>query len=116
VDYLPPDVVLERIADGRAYMSGGGKSGWRAEMTVVGFGTGDQARWWLTGVEWGWRERGTDDPGGGRRRFVGEERQQILDLANNEILPPSPASEHDSKTVHNVALVRLSNFLRRSAS
>ncbi|KAK8844610.1 hypothetical protein IAR55_006457 [Kwoniella newhampshirensis] len=88
LDYLPPELVVEGIHDGRMYVKG---NGWRAEMTVVGFG--ESARWWLTGVEWGWKvkEKGTDDPGGVEikgKTFEGEERQGILDLANLEVLPP----------------------------
>ncbi|WWD22838.1 hypothetical protein CI109_107332 [Kwoniella shandongensis] len=90
LDYFPPELVVEDIRDGRMYAKG---NGWRAEMTVVGFGEG--ARWWLTGVEWGWKvkEKGTDDPGGSgaetkAKRFEGDERQGILDLANLEVLAP----------------------------
>lgn len=88
VDYLPPEMMVESIRDGRVYVRGGGAHGWKAQLTVVGFQ--EDSRWWLTGVEWGWRrkERGVDDPGGegGKKLFEGEERQQILDLANAEVL------------------------------
>lgn len=88
-------------------------------MTVVGFGAGDEARWWLTGVEWGWktRQKGTDDPGG-VRKLGEEERQQILDIVNGEILAPRPVtmdSEVDEEGKENVdsPLNRLFNFLRQ---
>ncbi|OXG84460.1 hypothetical protein C349_02506 [Cryptococcus neoformans var. grubii Br795] len=86
LDYLPPEFVVEDIKDGRMYARG---DGWRAELTVVGFE--DTSRWWLTGVEWGWKakEKGVDDPGGRvTKKFTGEERQGILDIANGEVLPP----------------------------
>lgn len=86
LDYLPPELVVEDIKDGRMYARG---DGWRAELTVVGFE--DTSRWWLTGVEWGWKakEKGVDDPGGRvTKKFTGEERQGILDIANGEVLPP----------------------------
>ncbi|OCF71301.1 hypothetical protein I204_07928 [Kwoniella mangroviensis CBS 8886] len=94
VDYLPPDLVVEGISDGQVYLRGGGKNGWKARMTIVGFG--EDSKWWLTGVEWCWRDtrKGVYDPGGDSeeggegKKFVGEERQSILDLANLEILPP----------------------------
>ena len=80
-------MIVDAVRDGRIYVRGGVKSGWKAQITVVGFG--EDSRWWLTGVEWGWRvkEKGVDDPGGAKRGFSKEERQQILDLANMEILP-----------------------------
>jgi mediator of RNA polymerase II transcription subunit 14 len=99
VDYLPPDLLVREIKDGRAYVSGAGPYGFRAELSLVGFGEGDEGRWWLTGVEWGWKskEKGTDDPGGSggakTKKFEGEERQQILDVANIEILPPRSVPE-----------------------
>jgi mediator of RNA polymerase II transcription subunit 14 len=99
VDYLPPDLVVREIKDGRAYVSGAGPYGFRAELSLVGFGEGDEGRWWLTGVEWGWKskEKGTDDPGGSgganTKKFEGDERQQILDVANIEILPPRSVPE-----------------------
>ncbi|WWC85678.1 uncharacterized protein L201_000544 [Kwoniella dendrophila CBS 6074] len=99
VDYLPPDLRVEGISDGQVYLTGGGKNGWKARMTIVGFG--QDSKWWLTGVEWGWRyrQKGVDDPGGnnnnltnegegGGKKFEGEDRQSILDLANLEVLPP----------------------------
>lgn len=82
-------------------------------MTVVGFGEGDQARWWLTGVEWGWkvRQKGTDDPGG-VRTLGEEERQQILDIVNGEILTPrSMEIDSDGKETVDAPLNRLYNFL-----
>ncbi|KIR26085.1 hypothetical protein I309_05036 [Cryptococcus deuterogattii LA55] len=86
LDYFPPELIVEDIKDGRMYARG---DGWRAELTVVGFE--DTSRWWLTGVEWGWKakEKGVDDPGGRViKKFTGEERQGILDIANGEVLSP----------------------------
>ncbi|KAL0240364.1 hypothetical protein I308_106615 [Cryptococcus tetragattii IND107] len=86
LDYFPPELMVEDVKDGRMYARG---DGWRAELTVVGFE--DTSRWWLTGVEWGWKakEKGVDDPGGRViQKFTGEERQGILDIANGEVLPP----------------------------
>ncbi|ORY27374.1 hypothetical protein BCR39DRAFT_589263 [Naematelia encephala] len=93
IEYLPPELEVYRIADGRAYVRGGGPGGWKAELTVVGFDDGEDSRWWLTGVEWGWKlkKRGTDDPGGTTgKRFEGEQLQGILDVANVDVLPPRP--------------------------
>lgn len=93
LDYLPPELIVEDIKDGRMYARG---DGWRAELTVVGFE--DTSRWWLTGVEWGWKakEKGVDDPGGRvTKKFTGEERQGILDIANGEVLPPRELPENE---------------------
>ncbi|KAK4683698.1 mediator of RNA polymerase II transcription subunit 14, partial [Tremellales sp. Uapishka_1] len=84
VDFLPPELVVESVRDGRVYVRGGGKAGWRAELTLTGFG--EQGRWWLVGVEWGWKAK--DEADEGAKRFFGEERQQILDVANLEVLAP----------------------------
>jgi mediator of RNA polymerase II transcription subunit 14 len=111
VDYLPPDLIVRDVRDGRAYVSGAGPYGFRAELSLVGFGEGDEGRWWLTGLEWGWKakEKGVDDPGGEEgtgKRFQGEERQQILDMANIEVLPPRPVSlDMSEETKTGVALV-----------
>ncbi|WVF66324.1 hypothetical protein IAT40_001064 [Kwoniella sp. CBS 6097] len=94
VDYVPSELSIESIQDGQVYLRGGGEYGWKARMTVVGFG--DDSRWWLTGVEWCWRNKrkSVHDPGGDDaltfegKRFEGEERQGILDLANMEVLAP----------------------------
>jgi hypothetical protein len=98
VDYLPPELSVEYVRDGRVRLVGGGRGGgWKVDVTVVGFG--DDARWWLVGIEWGWRVKSkeVDDPGGsaeeedgGSRKFVGEERQAILDIVNGEVLVPKP--------------------------
>jgi mediator of RNA polymerase II transcription subunit 14 len=96
VDYVPPDIRIDRIADGRAYVTGG-KGQWHAELSLTGFGTGMQGRWWLTGIEWGWRAAGEAGKENKGKRFKGNERQQILDLANREVLPPEEP-EQDSKT------------------
>ena len=120
VDYLPPEVSVDRVEDGKAYISGGGEHGWKAQMTVWGFGgDGQETRWWLTGVEWAWRIRGVDDPGGAAiRPFSDEERQQILDVVNAEVLPPRVVDEKndDDSAEANVdaPLVRLYNFIRES--
>lgn len=102
VDYLPPNVVVDKVADGRAYVRGGGDAGWRAQLTVAGFD--DDARWWLTGVEWEWTAKGQ------KKGFAPEERQQILDLVNKDILEPRPIPEGKEGHV-DAPLVRVSNFL-----
>ncbi len=86
-------------------------------MTVVGFGEGDESRWWLTGLEWGWksRQRGTDDPGG-IPKLTEEEREQILELVNSEILVPKPVIDikqgaREEKEKADAPLNRLYNFL-----
>jgi len=122
VDHLPPEVIIEAVHDGKVYFSAGGEHGWKAQMTVVGFGEGDDARWWLTGVEWGWKSKGkgTDDPGGlAVKRLSEEERTQILEIVNNEILAPRSArgmdlddKDHTGKI--DAPLIRLYNFLRES--
>lgn len=99
VDYLPPEMVIETIRHGRVYVCGGGVYGWKAQLTAVGFE--EDSRWWLTGLEWGWRvkEKGVDDPGGseGGKVFQGDERQQILDMANEEVLVPRHVQESEAK-------------------
>lgn len=118
MDYVPPDLHVDKIANGRVYFSGGRSSGrptgspaWRAEVTVVGFGEGEQGKWWLTGLEWCWRsrqERGEAAAGSHAvdgepkreetgKKFEGEERQQILDMANGEILPPRAVSQAEDR-------------------
>lgn len=102
VDYVPPDLIILDIRDGRVYVEGS-QGQWRAELTIINFGENTAGRWWLTGVEWGWREKqkakGVNDPGG---RLEGEERKAVLDLANMEILAQGDAP-----------LVRIHNFLRK---
>lgn len=129
VDYVPPDLVIEKISDGRAYVTGGNGS-WRAELSLSGFGQDAQSRWWLTGVEWLWKNR-SDERGKSGKRFKGIERQEILDLVNREILPPEGepmdvqtltedtadldgAAAEETKTV-DAPLVRLVNFIRQLA-
>jgi mediator of RNA polymerase II transcription subunit 14 len=122
VDHLPPELIIEAVRDGKVYLGHGGEHGWRAHMTVVGFGDGDQARWWLTGVEWGWktRQKGTDDPGGATmRKLTEEERQQILEVVNGDVLAPRPVETADRKDAGDREKVdsplnRLFNFLRES--
>jgi len=105
VDYLPPEFAIEGIRNGRVYLRSGGFQGWKAQMTVVGFD--EDARWWLTGVEWEWRiqETGVGGPGGQGlgRLFGGEERQQILDLANGEVLPRRQVESSGQRAVSKVA-------------
>lgn len=103
VDYLPPNLVVEKVTDGRAYVRGGGEAGWRAQLTVAGFD--DDARWWLTGVEWEWTAKGQ------KKGFAPEERQQILDLVNKDILEPRPIPEGQEGAV-DAPLVRVANFLQ----
>lgn len=91
VDYVPPDIRVEKIKDGRAYVIGG-NGDWRVELSLTGFGTGDQGRWWMTGLEWNWKSRAKriDSSKSGKstgKRFKGNERQQILDMVNREVLP-----------------------------
>ena len=131
VDYVPPELVIRAVKDGKVYVSSGGSHGWRAHLTVIGFGEGHEARWWLTGVEWGWRYkgRGVNDPGGeGFRKVSGEARQGILDIVNEEILRPRQMDsergtgyvedekdqeiEGDAERRVDAPLVRLVNFLR----
>jgi mediator of RNA polymerase II transcription subunit 14 len=97
VDYVPPDIRIDKIQDGRAYVTGG-KGQWHAEISLTGFGTGMQGRYWLTGIEWGWRTAGDDGKQSMGKRFKGNERQQILDLVNREILPPEDAG-HDPSSM-----------------
>ena len=86
--------------------------GWKAQLTVVGLE--EDSRWWLTGLEWGWRvkEKGVDDPGGrgATKALDGDERQQILDLANGEVLPPRQVEE--SAAAHG----KVGHGLERSAN
>ncbi|EKD02252.1 hypothetical protein A1Q2_03399 [Trichosporon asahii var. asahii CBS 8904] len=103
VDYLPPSLVVEKVADGRAYVRGGGEAGWRAQLTVAGFD--DDARWWLTGVEWEWTAKGQ------KKGFAPDERQQILDMVNKDILEPRPIPEGKEGSV-DAPLVRVTNFLQ----
>lgn len=87
-------------------------------MTVVGFGKGDDARWWLTGVEWGWKAKGkgTDNPGGAVRGVSEDERTQILEVVNNQVLSPRPVNGVDTDEKEggkmDAPLIRLYNFLR----
>lgn len=93
VDYVPPDIRIDKIQDGRAYVTGGNGQ-WHAELSLTGFGTGMQGRYWLTGIEWGWSAAGKEGKHSTGKRFKGNERQQILDLVNREVLPPEDA-DHD---------------------
>jgi mediator of RNA polymerase II transcription subunit 14 len=91
LEYIPPELVVLEIADGRAYFKGGAGQ-WQAEVSWVNFDDWHaRPRWWLTGVEWRWRERtsGVDAPGGSEgRRLSGPERQSVLDYANWNVLMP----------------------------
>jgi hypothetical protein len=100
IDYLPPELEVLYVKDGRVRLKGG-NGAWTADVTVVGFG--DESRWWMVGLEWGWRvkEKGVDDPGGDQgKRFEGEERQGILDLVNGEVLLPKIVPEAKETTVN----------------
>lgn len=101
---------------------------------MTGFGTGDQSRWWLTGLEWDWFGRSKDANGKQVRkgkRFKGNERQEILDTVNRVVLPASedpaavahrgaaahsssiPLADNDIKPAKvDAPLVRLVNFIR----
>lgn len=116
VDYVPPELVVEKVADGRVHVRGGGPNGWVAQLSVVGFE--DDSRWWLTGVEWAWGVEGSRQP----KTFTHDERQQILDLANIDVLAPRPLpddkvkenadSETTASTPVDSPLVRVYNFLQ----
>lgn len=110
VDYVPPELVIEKVEDGRVHVRGGGPNGWLAQLSVVGFE--EDSRWWLTGVEWGWRVDGTRQA----KEFIPEERQQILDVANMEVLVPRPLPDNLKPNVDQVTidapLVRIHNFLQ----
>nr|ODN88985.1 hypothetical protein L203_02391 [Cryptococcus depauperatus CBS 7841] len=134
LDYLPPELVIEDIRDGKLYAKG---DTWKATLTLTDFT--DAGRWWLTGLEWGWKEKekGVDDPGGsgqkalGYKSFKGEERQMIMDIANKILMPretsiPKEKSTDEGTTSPDVQtkgnvykkriidapLVRLYNFLQ----
>ena len=120
IDYVPPNLVIEKILDGRAYVTGGHGS-WRAELSLTGFGEDASSRWWMTGVEWLWKSR-SDEKGKGGKRFKGVERQEILDLVNREILPPEDTgaattaegeNEDNGPKKVDAPLVRLVNFIRK---
>ncbi|KAL1409660.1 mediator complex subunit [Vanrija albida] len=110
VDYIPPELIVEKVADGRVHVRGGGAQGWRAQLSVVGFE--DDSRWWLTGVEWLWGSEGSHS----QKAFSQEERQQILDLANLEVLAPRPVPEpaagSEDTTFVDSPLVRVVNLLQ----
>ena len=114
VDYLPPELTINEVRDGKVYICGGGEHGWKAQMTVVGFGQGEEGRWWLTGVEWGWREKPKGIGDDGIVRSLSEnERQQILDVVNGEVLSPIlPRVVEGKGETTDAPLVRLYNFLR----
>lgn len=118
VDYVPPDLVVDRVADGRVYVRGGGENGWVAQLSLGGFE--DDSRWWLCGVEWAWK---VDGAHAGPKTFTPEERQQILDLCNLEILVPQEVGDRKAEDADGDAvattenkvdspLVRVYNFLR----
>ncbi|EIW73135.1 hypothetical protein TREMEDRAFT_37169 [Tremella mesenterica DSM 1558] len=122
IDYLPPEIKVDRVQNGKAYISGGGKIGWKAEMTIWGFGEGQETRWWLTGVEWVWRSKGkgVDDPGGSGR-LTPEGRQQVMEMVNSRVLPPRPVrqgetkggeEEEDRGKMVDAPLIRLHNVLQ----
>ena len=191
-DYVPPELRLLEVKDGRAYFAGGaprarsgGRSGqagikrrrlsnvaedrggpgpgadvmhgpdsgaeaeqtedgpsssiqaaeggpqWKAEVTWVNFDDYAQApRWWLTGVEWWWRERPLRSPSAAgaaaapnesasheddaaekdgrkaqlqaRKRLRGVERQRVLDYANQVVLALRPVEEDAKDTAPGV--------------
>ncbi|KAL7420323.1 mediator complex subunit [Cryptotrichosporon argae] len=98
VDYVPSELVVDRVADGRVYVS---TTIWRAELTVVGFEA--DSRWWLTNVEWLWKE--ADGAGG---TYGQQERQAILDMVNMEVLEPREAEDGQTDS----PLVRVYNFIQ----
>lgn len=110
---MPPELAVEKVADGRVHVRGGGRNGWTAELSVVGFE--DDSRWWLTRVDWAWRVDGSQESS----QFTPEERQQILDIANLEVLAPRPIPQERQRqtadsghTVVDSPLVRIHNFLQ----
>lgn len=117
MDYVPPDLVVDRVADGRVYVRGGGEHGWIAQLSLGGFE--EDSRWWLCGLEWAWK---ADVARSGTKAFTPEERQQILDLCNLEILVPREVPEADgdgdkadaAEDKVDSPLVRVFNFLRKS--
>ncbi|ORX34998.1 hypothetical protein BD324DRAFT_603832 [Kockovaella imperatae] len=129
VDYVPPELIIRAVRDGKVYVAGGGNHGWRASLTMVANGDGgEDSRWWLTGIEWGWRYkgRGVHDPGGvgGFRKVTGEARQGILEVVNEEILrpreehgdigdneDPAVATDHSADRKVDAPFVRLVNFI-----
>ena len=122
VDHLPPDLVVKGVRDGKVYVEHGGEYGWKAEMTTVGFGEGDDGRWWLTGVEWGWRtgQKGSEEPMR-VQKLSQEERTRIIEIVNSQVLMPKPVPKSKAKLnldkpVVDAPLIRLYNFLRESSS
>lgn len=108
VDFLPPELVVERVTDGRVFVRGGGPNGWIAELTIDAFD--DDSRWWLTGVEWAWSADGA------RQDLSSEDRIHIMAALNPRLLPqpiPDEKEEGEAKVV-DAPLVRLYNYLRES--
>lgn len=110
VDYVPPDLVVDRVADGRVYVRGGGENGWVAQLSLEGFE--DDSKWWLCGFEWAWKVDGAETP----KPFTTPELNQILAMCNNEILVPQEVQgqdkEGDAGAKVDAPLVRVYNFLR----
>jgi mediator of RNA polymerase II transcription subunit 14 len=108
VDYVPPELVIEKVTDGRVHVRGGGPNGWIAQLTVVAFG--DDSRWCLTGVEWAWQADGSRQA----IEFTTGERQGILQIANTDVLNPReiPEAVKETAGIVDSPLVRICNFLQ----
>ncbi|CAK9786479.1 hypothetical protein CC85DRAFT_270293 [Cutaneotrichosporon oleaginosum] len=114
VDYVPPDLVVERVADGRVYARGGGENGWIAQLSLEGFE--EDSKWWLCGFEWAWKVDGAESP----KPFSTPELNQILAMCNHEVLAPQEGEgdnvdEGDAnadKAKVDAPLVRVYNFLQ----
>lgn len=117
VDYVPPDLGVERIADGRVYVRGGGDNGWVAQLSLQSFE--EDSKWWLCGFEWAWKVDGADAP----KPFSTPELNQILAMCNQEVLAPQEIegdkekegdANADAEAKVDAPLVRVYNFLRES--
>ncbi|BEI89208.1 uncharacterized protein CcaverHIS019_0205700 [Cutaneotrichosporon cavernicola] len=114
IDYVPPDMVVERVTDGRVYVRGGGENGWVAQLSLEGFE--DDSKWWLCGFEWAWKVDGAE----AAKPFSAQELLQILNMCNQEVLVAQEVEEHqeqEGKTDGNEStvdapLVRVYNFLQ----
>jgi mediator of RNA polymerase II transcription subunit 14 len=112
-------MTVTAVENGKAYVKGGGEFGWTAQLTVVGFGDArdpEESRWWLTGIDWGWRESsGVGDESKPLPKLSTEDRDQTLETVNREVLTPrstqNTETNDENKDDGDAPLVRLYNFL-----
>lgn len=133
LEYIPPDLVIEKIKDGKAHFRHR-YGGWTCALTVLGFGMGPDGQkdsWCLLAVDFGVsmaRDEKLDGEGDDLKDLVEakmnvEMRDEIIRMAGMVLQPVAELSGGGAENVEEVGvmakvdapLARVCNLLRETA-